>query len=78
MFVQMKGFTLFQGEIITKYWKYIDEIWISFFLEPLGLYHPKLAQRILGWWGFKFEQMKGHAHFQGEIIMKEQKYVDKI
>ena len=46
--------------------------------ETLGLFPPNLAQSILGWWGFTFVQMKGHAFFQGEIISKEQKYIDKI
>ena len=35
-FVQMKDSALFQGEIITKWWKYIDEILKSSFPEPLG------------------------------------------
>ena len=38
--------------------------------EPLGQFQPNLAQRILGWRGFKFVQMKGPALFQGEIITK--------
>ena len=29
-FVQMKGHALFQGQMITKYWKHIDEILIVF------------------------------------------------
>ena len=37
-------------------------------LEPLGQFQPNLAQRILGWRGFKFIQMKGHTLLQGEII----------
>ena len=28
--------------------------------------------------GFKFVQLKGHAFYQGEIIKKYQKYIDKI
>ena len=38
--------------------------------ELLGQFQPNLAQSILGWWGFKFVQMKGPALFRGEIIMK--------
>ena len=38
--------------------------------EPLGKFQPNLAQSILRSWGFKFDQIKGHAFFQGEIIMK--------
>ena len=29
-----------------------------------------MAQGIIGWWGFKFVQMKGHTFSQGEIITK--------
>ena len=36
--------------------------------EPLGQFQPNLAQSILGWRGFKFVQMKGHALPKGEII----------
>ena len=39
---------------------------------------PNLAQCILWWRGFKFVQMKGPVYFQGEIITKERKYIDKI
>ena len=46
--------------------------------EPLGQFQPNLAQSILGWRGFKFVQMKGTALFQGEIITKYWKYIDKI
>ena len=28
--------------------------------------------------GFNFVQMKGHSFFQGEIVMKLQKYIDNI
>ena len=38
--------------------------------EPLSRFRPNLAQSILGWRGFKFDQMKGPALFQGEIITK--------
>ena len=69
-FVQMKGPALFQGQIITKLWKYIDEIKKSSSPEPLGQFQPNLAQSILGWRGFKFVQLKGPALFQGEIITK--------
>ena len=46
--------------------------------EPLGQFHPNLAQSIPGWKGFKFVQMKGHALLQEEIIIKKQKYIDEI
>ena len=38
-FLQMKGPTLFQGKIITKYPKYIDEIKKSSSPEPLSQFH---------------------------------------
>ena len=38
----------------------------------LDQFQPNLAQSILGWRRFKFVQMKGHALFQGEILMKYQ------
>ena len=43
----MKGHTLFKGEIITKYQKYIDKIYKSS-PEPLGQFQPNLAQNIFG------------------------------
>ena len=46
--------------------------------EPLRQFQPNMAQSILGCTGFKFIQMKGHAHFQAEIITKQQKYIDEI
>ena len=77
-FVQMKGPALLQGEIITKYRKYIDKIKKSSSPEPLGQFQPNLAQSNLGWRGFKFVQMTGPALFQGEIITKYRKYNDEI
>ena len=44
--------------------------------EPLGQFQQYLAQSILEWRGFKFPQMKGPTLFQGEIIMKQWKYID--
>ena len=38
---------LFQGEILTKELKYIDEILKSFPPEPLGQFQLNLAQSIL-------------------------------
>ena len=69
-FVQMKGHTLSQGEIIAKilklYWKLLK----SSSSEPLGQFQPNLAQNMLGWWWFKFVQMKGHNLLQVDIISK--------
>ena len=69
-FVQMKGRALFQGEIITKQWKYIDEIKKSSSSEPLGQFQPNVAQSIFGWRGFISVQINGPALFQGKIIRK--------
>ena len=57
---------------------YIDETYKSSYPEPLGLFQLSLAESILGWREFNFVQMKGYAIFQGEIIINEQKYIDKI
>ena len=73
----MKDPALFQGQIITKLWKYIDEILKSSYQEPLSHFQPNLSQSILGWRGFKFVQMNDPALFQGVIIVKKLKYIDK-
>ena len=46
--------------------------------EPQGQFQPNLVQSILGWRGFRLIEMKGHAHFQVEIIQKEQNWIDKL
>ena len=74
----MKGHALFIGEMITKWWKFIDEIQKSSCPELLGHFQPNLAQRILGLRGLKFVQMKSPTLFQGEILMKKQKWIDEI
>ena len=33
---------------------------------------------MVSWLGFKFVQMKGYTFFQGEIITKQWKYIEKI
>ena len=53
---------LFQGEIITKWWKYIDEIKKSSSREPLSQFQPNLAQSILGWNGLNYSN-NGHRPF---------------
>ena len=63
--VQMKGHTLFQGEIITKKRKYIDEIQKSS-PEQLIKFLPSFPRSILGWRGFKFVQWRAPPYFQGE------------
>ena len=40
----MKDHAIFQTEMITKSWKYIDEIKKSFPPEPLGQFQPNLAE----------------------------------
>ena len=64
-FVQMKGPALFQGEIISKLQKYIDEFEKSSSLEPLDQFQPNIAQCILGQRGLKFVQMKDSALSKG-------------
>ena len=58
-FPQMKSHILFQGEILTKWLKYID--------EPLSQFQQNLAQSILEWRGLKFMQIKGHFNSQKDI-----------
>ena len=55
----MKGRVFFQGKIISKWRKYIDEI---FFPEPIG--QPDLAQNILGCKEFKFVHTNSHVYFE--------------
>ena len=43
MFVQIKGPTLFQGDVIMKLQKYIDKLKKSSSPEPLGQFQPILA-----------------------------------
>ena len=61
----MKGPTLFQGEMIRNYRKYIDEK--SFYPEALGQFLINFEQSIIGLRDFKVVQKKGPAIFQGEI-----------
>ena len=77
-FVQMKGPSFFQGDIITKWRKNIDEIKKSSSPGPLSQFQANLAQSILGWRGFNFFQIKVPALFQGEKITKWLKYIDEI
>ena len=72
-FVYMKGSALFQGEIITKKCKYIDEIKKSSSPEPLGQFQPNLAQCILRWWGLKLFKWKAPPFSRGDW-----KYIDKL
>ena len=46
--------------------------------EPLGQFLPHSVQSFIGWREFKFDQIKGPAFFQGEIIAKYWKYIDEI
>ena len=66
----------FQGEIISKYWKYIDKIKNSSSQESPGQFQSNLIQRILVWRLFKFVQMKGYTFLQWEINKIQQKYFD--
>ena len=78
-FVQMKDHTLDQWEIITKWWKYIDEIFKKHLFQNHGAsfkqnwHKASLGEEnssfvkwmVLEWKGIKFVQMKGHVLFQG-------------
>ena len=67
-FVQMKGHTLFQGKIITKYRKYFNLMLISSAPKPLCHSQSNLAQSILGWRIFSFKQNKDNSIFKQEIM----------
>ena len=77
-FIQMKGPTLFKGEIITKLWKYMYEFNKFSSPEPLGQFQLNYAQINFLWRDPKFVQMKGSALYKEEIITKLQKYIDEI
>ena len=74
----MKGHVLFQGEIIMKQRKYIDEILKSSQKQPSKFLKNNRANfnqtrnKTSLDKGHRFElvQMKGHAFHQGEIITK--------
>ena len=46
--------------------------------ELLVQFRRNLAQRILGWWGFKFVQMKGHALSKGRKLKKSKNTLAKF
>ena len=63
----------------TKLQNYIDEIKKKpSSQEPPDQFQPNLSQIMLGWRETKLVQIKGLVLFQGEIITKKQKYIDKI
>ena len=62
-------------EIAKKQWRNLKNL---LFKNQIGQFQPNLAQSILMWRGFKFVQMKGHALFQEEIIIKLWKHIDKF
>ena len=51
---------------------------LNFSSDSQGQFQQKMAQSILGWWGFKFVQIKGNTLLQGQIITKLQKFIDEI
>ena len=74
---------LFSSPKLTAQWAFLMACRLSvnfsifiFFSRTTGT--TKLNTKHLGWRGFKFVQMKDHTHFQGEIIPKIGKYIDKI
>ena len=70
--IQMKGFTLFQGEIFTKLQKYIDEFKSSS-PEPLGQFQPNLAQIILEWRKIKFIKWRTPPFSKGRWFRNSEK-----
>ena len=50
----------------------------SFFPEPLGQFHPNLAQSISGWRGFKFVQMKAPAFSKGRLLRNSENTLTKF
>ena len=73
--VQMNGNTLFQGEKIPKYWKFINDVKKSpFFQRQQANFNKTWHKASFGYglWGFKYMylQMKGHGLFQGNILTK--------
>ena len=74
----MKGPVFFQGEIITKWWKYIDEIKKIFFSRTTDPISTKLGTKHP--WGrrFKFVQIKGPVLFQEEIITNSENTLTKL
>ena len=73
MFVQR---TLFQGEIITKWRKYIDEIEKSSPPQPLGHFHTYLAQSIFGWKELLLLNLTPETHYFHFMLLQcpEKKY----
>ena len=49
-----------------------------FFFKTMVLISTKLGTNHPWVKGIQFEQMKDHAFFQGEKIIKEQNYIDEI
>ena len=67
--VQLKGCAFFPrggNYLIAKiHWQNINT-----FCRTTGQIYPSFAVSSLKWQGFKIVQMKGHTHFQGELIQK--------
>ena len=74
----MKGLTFFQGEMITKLGKYIDQTKKIFFSRTTGPISTKLGTKHSWVMRIQFVQMMGPTFLQGDIIMKQRKYIDKI
>ena len=70
-FVHIKVHAIIQGNVIAK-----SEIILTKFKHLVLKNHQvnvellNLAQRIFGWKGFKFVQMKDRIFYQGEILTK--------
>ena len=64
---QIKGPVQFQGEMIKKKQKHIDEILKSFSPKSLGQFQPTWQKASFSDGGI---QIKGPTYSEGEIIMK--------
>ena len=55
--------------------EYIDEIFEFSYQKSLGPILTKLSTKYPWVKGNQFVQIQGHALFQGEIILKQRKYI---
>ena len=74
--LKMKTLLFFQGEIIATNWKYIETCWKYFFKNRWANFNQTCHKVFLGKGNSIYFQFKGHAFFQGEIIVTYRKYID--
>ena len=64
---------LFNYEIVKIHLRNLKRLLLSNYWGQ-----PYVPLSILGWWEFKFVEIKGHAYFQAGIITEYPKYIDKL